>query len=338
MPKPALDPARWSPPRDSGLTGRYAPDPVEPDIHRWSIPGAGPEDVAVDSDGRVYTGTVDGRILRLSGGGALVEEVASTGGRPLGIEVDADGTLVVCDAVLGLLRVDPEGGGISTLVPADGPMHLTFTNNCAIASDGSVYFSDSSAKFPLEYFKGDLLEGRAGGRLLRWSPDGSLDVIADGFRFANGVALADDGSFVLVAETAGYCVTRIELEGGRAGARSTVLDNLPGLPDNMSTGSGGVFWIAVPSERNALLDRLLPKPGALRTAVWALPDRLQPEANRVVLVLGIDGDWEVRHVLRAPGDRYHYVTGVREHDGWLYLGSLVEQAVARVRVPAPTAP
>jgi len=41
----------------------------------------------------------------------------------------------------------------------------------------------------------------------------------------------------------------------------------------------------------------------------------------------------VRHVVHGAGDDYHYVTGVREHDGWLYLGSLVEGAIARVPRP-----
>ncbi len=332
--KPAVDPVNWNPPKDAGLTGRYAITSRVPVVETWTVPGAGPEDVAVDSDGRVYTGTVDGRILRLSNRGLTIEQVANTGGRPLGIEIDTDGSLVVCDAHLGLLRVNPDDGVVTVLVDAAGPQRLTFTNNCDIAADGSVFFTDTSDKFPIEYFKGDLIEGRPRGRLLKWTPDGSVDVVAEGFRFANGVGLAADDSFVLVNETAGYRVSKVWLTGPRAGRTDVIVDNMPGLPDNMSTGNDGIFWIAVPSERNALLDRTLPKPGFLRKAIWAMPDNLQPEANRVVLVLGIDGDGNIKHVVHAPGDAFHYVTGVREHEGWLYLGSLVESAIARVPVPA----
>ena len=132
----------------------------------------------------------------------------------------------------------------------------------------------------------------------------------------------------LVAETGGYRVTRLDLTGSEAGRRSVIIDNLPGLPDNMSTGSGGIFWIALPSERNALLDMLLPRPGMLRSAVWAMPDRLQPDANRITWVIGIDGEGDVVHNLQGSGEDFHYVTGVREHDGRLYLGSLVEPAIA----------
>jgi len=34
------------------------------------------------------------------------------------------------------------------------------------------------------------------------------------------------------------------------------------------------------------------------------------------------------HDLQGEGDAFHFVTGMREHQGRLYLGSLVERAVA----------
>ena len=35
----------------------------------------------------------------------------------------------------------------------------------------------------------------------------------------------------------------------------------------------------------------------------------------------------VVHDLQGPGDRYSFVTGVREHGGRLYLGSLTQHAI-----------
>lgn len=64
--------------------------------------------------------------------------------------------------------------------------------------------------------------------------------------------------------------------------------------------------------------------------VWALPDALQPQAKRLTFVAGFSPDGTLTHNLQGPGDRFHYVTGVRAHDGKLYLGSLVETAIARV--------
>ena len=82
-----------------------------------------------------------------------------------------------------------------------------------------------------------------------------------------------------------------------------------------------------------LLDLLLPRPGFLRSAVWAMPDRLQPDATRITWVIGINGDGDVISNLQGPGDGYHYVTGVREHAGRLYLGSLVGPGIAVADVP-----
>lgn len=291
------------------------------------MPGPKPEDVAIDAMGRAVTGLADGRVVRVDPASGEVTVLADTGGRPLGIEVDGEGTLVVCDTERGLLRVDPTTGAVHDLVTQVAGRPMRFTNNAAVARDGTIYFSDSSERFGLAEFKGDLLAHTDTGRLLRRSPDGSVDVLLDGLAFANGVALAVDESFVLVAETGGYRVTRLDLTGPTAGRSRVILDNLPGLPDNLSTGRDGLFWMAMPSTRNRLLDRLLPGPGWLRSTVWALPERLQPEADRVAWAVALDGEGTVVRSVDGPADGYHYVTGVREHEGRLYLGSLGESAI-----------
>lgn len=328
MAKTPLRPRRWRPPQDVGLRGPFAPNEALAHLDVIPLPGSGAEDVAVDSAGAIYTGTREGYLLRISPDGRSVERIAQTGGRPLGIEIHPDGSLIVCDAHRGLLRVDPATGDITELVTAIDGRPMRFTNNCAVAADGTIYFSDSSLHYGLDEFKGDILSHTGSGRLIRRDTDGTVTVLLDDLDFANGVALADDESFVLVAETGGYRVTRLDLAGPEAGRRSVIIDNLPGMPDNMSTGSDGTFWIALPSARNRLLDLLLPRAGALRSAVWALPERLQPDVTRITWVVGIDGEGEVRHNLQASGERFHYVTGVRERDGRLYLGSLVEPGIA----------
>ena len=333
MAKTPLQPKRWRPPKNVGLRGPFSPNAALDDVSVIPLPGAGAEDVAVADSGHVFTGTREGYILRISPDGRTIERIAQTGGRPLGIEIHPEGWLVVCDAHRGLLRVDAASGEITNLVSAVDGRPMRFTNNCAVAQDGTIYFSDSSQQYGLDEFKGDILSHSGTGRVMRRSPDGTVSVVLDGLDFANGVALADDESFLLVAETGGYRVTRLDLAGPDAGRRSVIIDNLPGLPDNMSTGSDGVFWIALPSERNALLDLLLPRPGFLRSAVWAMPDRLQPDANRITWVIGIDGEGRVVHNLQGAGRAFHYVTGVREHDGRLYLGSLVEPAIAMISLP-----
>jgi hypothetical protein len=302
---------------------------------RVEINGTGPEDVLVDHDGRVVTGVADGRILRVAADGSRIELVADTGGRPLGVELAADGRLIVCDADRGLLRVDPQTGSVETLVDEVGGQRLKLVDNAAVGSDGAVYFSDSSRRFGLANWRADLIEHSGTGRLLRRAATGEVEVLLDGLQFANGVALAADESFVAVAETGAYRVSRLWLTGPRSGERDVLIDNLPGFPDNISTGADGRIWIAVPSPRNALLDWAHSQPAVVRQFMWTLPDRLQPAPKKTAWVLAVDATGAIVRDLQAPGDGYHMVTGVREHDGRLYLGSLTERAIAVVEPPVP---
>lgn len=330
MAKPRISPVRWQAPPAPGLTGAFAPNTALAGLERIAVPGIGPEDIAFDAGGTLFTGVEDGRILARSAD--QWREVANTGGRPLGIEVDADGSLVVCDAERGLLRVDPTRGDITTLVDTIAGERLRVTNNASIARDGTIYFSQSSRKYRLEHLKADLLEHGGHGRLLRRRPDGLVDVLLDGLDFANGVCLAPDESFCLIAETGAYRIRKYWLSGPQAGSNDIVIENLPGFPDNISLGTDGRFWVAMPSERNGLLDALLNKPPMFRKLIWALPDSLQPEASRITFVFAMDDRGDVVTNLQADGSAFHYVTGMRERDGWLYLGSLMESAIARVRL------
>jgi sugar lactone lactonase YvrE len=332
MRRPPLRPVVWRPPAiPDRARARSGPRPLPP-LRRLEVDGTAPEDVVVDEAGRVVTGVDDGRVLRVGPDGRG-EVVADTGGRPLGIELLGDGRLLVCDARRGLLAVDPEGGAVEVLVDRVAGEPMRFCNNAAVAADGTVYFSDSSRRFGIDHWRADLLEHSGTGRLLRRGPGGAVEVLLDGLQFANGVALAADESFVAVAETGAYRLTRLWLAGERAGRADLLADNLPGFPDNLSTGAGGLIWVALGSPRNPLLDRLHRRHPALRRAVWALPERLLPKPVRTLWVLAVDAGGAVVHDLQGPGDDYTMVTGVREHAGRLYLGSLAERAVAVLALP-----
>jgi 2-keto-4-pentenoate hydratase/2-oxohepta-3-ene-1,7-dioic acid hydratase in catechol pathway/sugar lactone lactonase YvrE len=335
---PRADPARWTPPRAPVLAGALARNRLLDQVERWEVPGgAKPEDVVFDAAGRLYAGVEDGRIWRWPAGfpdSGAAELFADTHGRPLGLEVDPrDGTLIVCDAYRGLLRV-AETGHVRVLADSYGGSRLKFTNNAAVTADGTVYFSDSSTRFRIEHYKQDLLEHRPNGRVFRYRPAaGGLDLVADGLYFPNGVALAPDESFLLVAQTGGYDVLRIPLTGPAAGRPAPFASNLPGIPDNMSAVGDGTYWVAFPSPRLPFVDRLMPHPAPRRVAA-RLPDRLQPAAQRYGLVARLGADGLITQSLHGPAGTYREIVGVRQHDGWLYLGSLYETAIGLVPVPA----
>lgn len=292
------------------------------------VPGNGAEDVLVAADGAVYTGTDDGLIWRVLDDGARLERVADTGGRPLGLEWLPDGRMLVCDTRRGLLAVDVDAGSVATLTDLVHGQRMRFCNNAAVAGDGTIWFTDSSRLYGLEQWKADVVENTASGRLLRRDVDGSVTVVVDGLRFANGVALAADESYVAVAETAGRTVVRHWISGARAGERDHLVKALPGYPDNIARGSDGLIWVTLASPKDPVVEGLMNGPMALRRAAWKLPAALQPKPKRTARVMAFDDDGLMIHDRSFDASSFHMATGVREHDGRVWLGSLVEPAVA----------
>lgn len=302
----------------------------------YPVPGSGAEDVVVGrsgaDEGAVFTGTADGSVFRVSHDGATVERIAHTKGRPLGLEIDGDGRLLVCDARRGLLRIDTRSGGVEVVTGDVEGRPMRFCNNAAIASDGTVWFSDSSTRFGIDDWKADFVQNTRTGRLLRLDTDGTVTVVLDGLAFANGVALSRAEDFVAVAETGARTVVRRWLTGPNAGTRDLLCSDLPGYPDNIARGSDGLIWVSIASPRDPVVERLQTGPMALRRLVTRLPEKLQPAPKRTVRVQAYDDDGRVIHDVdvdaNQPEAPYHMVTGVREHDGRVWLGSLHEGAIA----------
>lgn len=336
MPAPRIEPRRWTPPADPGLTGIWSPTARLDEVELWPVPGPGPEDVAVDGDGRVVTGLSDGRLVRFPAGGGEPEVVAELGpGQTLGVEVLPDGRLLCCRADQGLVAVDPDTGSTDVLLTEVDGRPLVLTNNATVLHDGAILFTESSQRWTLTDFELDLLEQTATGSLWRFDPSsGEVDRLHTGLVFANGVTVTADGSAAVVAETGRYALHRIALTGSDAGRADLFARALPGMPDNVSTGPTGTIWCAVPSLHVAMFDLLVPRAPILRKLVAVVPEKLRPDARTVGLVLGFDATGEVTDVLAGDGSAYSWITGVREHDGWLYLSALHgRDALARVRRP-----
>jgi sugar lactone lactonase YvrE len=327
--KTGIRPVVWHP-EPAPRRGRQRASTPPAVVEVIAIPGTGSEDVLIDADGSVLTGVNDGRILRVSANGKTVTEIANTGGRPLGIEHHPDGGLVVCDAELGVLRVHPDAGSIEVLVGDIHGVPMRFCNNAAVGSDGTIYFTDSSTRFGVDDYKGDLLEHGGTGRLFRRSPDGAVTLLLDGLHFPNGVALAPDESFLWFAETGAYSVDRLWLAGERANQRETFVVNLPAFPDNISLGSDGLLWVALPSTRNPILDFLSSKPPILRRLAWALPEAVQPKEARTIFTQAFDLDGRLVHDLQQPNRSFYMCSGIRERDGVVWFGSLVCAAVGKL--------
>ena len=291
------------------------------------IPAHGAEDVLVvpegPDEGAVLTGTADGSIWRVRHDGARTDLLARTGGRPLGLE-HFDGRVLICDAHAGLIWLDPATGGLEPITDSVGGRSMKFCNNAAITDDGTIWFTDSSLHFSIEQWKDDFIQVTRSGRFLRLAPGGEPEVLMDGLAFSNGVARSRSGEFLAVAETRDRTVVRWWLDG----RRDFLVTDLPGYPDNIAEGSDGLIWVTIASPLDPVAELISRGPTWFKRQVTRIPDALQPQVKRTVRVQAYDDEGTLVHDLDLPADGYHMVTGVREHDGRVWFGSLEEPAVA----------
>lgn len=329
-----IDSKAWDAPAPPALTG-----PLEPNerlrlaelIARGEV--YGPEDTTVDKQGRIYTGTQDGKVVRVWPDGR-VETWVETGGRPLGMVFDQQGNLIVADAWKGLLSIAPDGA-VTRLSREAAGLPFGFTDDVDIAPDGQIYFTDASSRFNQPDYRLDLLEMRPHGRLLRYDPrTGKTHVLLNNLYFANGVSVSPDGEYVLVNETWKYRILKYWIGGRQAGQAEVFADNLPGFPDNLAVDDEGRYWVAFPSLRNAQIDYLHQHPW-LKDLVAKLPDSMKPTPREYGLVVALDNEGEVITSLHdTRGTHLKEITSVNPHGGYLYFGSLHNDRVGRLGLNA----
>jgi sugar lactone lactonase YvrE len=332
-----IDPVAWEAPPNPGYTGPFAQNERLKGVEVLPIgSNHGPEDVALDEQGRIYAATHEGRIVRLKPDGSSPQNWVETGGRPLGIDFDAKGNLIVADAYRGLLSVAPNGKITELAASADG-IPIRYADDVDVAADGKIYFSDASTKFGAKEWGGtyeasllDLMEHGGHGRLLVYDPvTTKATTLVKGLNFANGVAVGHDQSYVLVNETGGYRVIRYWISGPKKGKSEPLVGALPGFPDNISSGFGGRYWVAIVSPRNPLVDSLSGKP-FVRKIIQRMPAFMRPKAVPYGHIIAIDGNGEVLEDLQDPDGNYPINTSVTETEDYLYIGSLVTPVLGRL--------
>ncbi|MGC4025596.1 MAG: SMP-30/gluconolactonase/LRE family protein [Mesorhizobium sp.] len=304
----------------------------------------GPEDVILDREDNLYCGTRYGEIIRFFAPDYSKSEVfAHIGGFPLGLAFNKTGDLISCVGAMGLYSISPdrvvkklsaETSRSWTSVVDDAK--LRDPNDCDVAPDGRIYFTDSTKRYDAHDWALDSIENRPTGRLLVYDPkDGSTKTLLDGYRYLNGVCIAHDGRSLFVAESWACRVHRYWLEGPKAGSAECVIKDMPGYPDNINRASNGQYWMAWLGMRTPSFDLSLRHPGMRKRMTRRLPqdEWLFPNINTGGVVKFEENGRIVEALGDLSGNAHPMVTSMREHKGYLFVGGILNNRVGRYRIP-----
>ena len=329
-------PVAYEPPKSLGFTGDYVTNNALDSAQMVTLPeGAiGPEDLAVMPDGTVYTTDLDGVLYRIDGESPKV--VDQLGGRPLGLKAGPDGALYIADSFRGILRWSGVGT-LETLVDQIDGQPVIYPNQLDVGRDGTIYFSNSSDRFDPETLGGTkptsvmtIWEQSDTGYVARRLPDGTVEKIATGFVYTNGVALSPDEDFLLINETGRARMHRLWLTGPKAGQQEVFLDNLPGYPDNLEAQGDGTYWLAFASPR-VPAEALMPYP-FLRKVVWRLGPKVRPAPIHRGMLVQLDGQGNILRTLQDPIGRLGITTGGKIVGDQFYVMTLDSDGFARMPV------
>jgi sugar lactone lactonase YvrE len=262
-----VQPVSWQAPSDKGHSGPHAVNTKLAGLQTWPLKDGqeGPEHITSHA-GQVYTALGNGDVIRVNPDGQQ-ELVVNTGGRPLGLEATADGTLYIADAMKGLLAVNLAGGPAelrSVLTSVNHPLpedRIRYADAVSIDPRGNVWLTDASRAFgakdigsTFEASVLDIMEGSCTGRVIVLEPaTGKHRVAIHGLCFPNGMAFSADGKSMFLSETGRYRILKIDLaalslvratqglgnvpslkDAMTQGAARVLIDNLPGFPDNIT--------------------------------------------------------------------------------------------------------
>jgi sugar lactone lactonase YvrE len=230
-----------------------------------------------------------------------------------------------------LLAADLSTARCEVLLDSMEGQRIRLCNNLSVGGDGTIYFSESTTRYDFDEVHWDILEGVPSGRLIAFKIGAAPRILVDELLFANGVAVAPDQSCVVVAESTGMRLRQYWLSGPRKGMLD-VFAELPGLPDNISVGSDGLLWVAMPSHGDAAIKKIHRFPRWIKK----LLARVMHGKSVVPKAFGIMAfQWDGTIVHDWVGDSAKYLqpTGVREFQGRVYLASILHGDVARLQVP-----
>lgn len=239
----------------------------------------------------------------------------------------------------GIHRLSADGKTREILLDNVQGRKITFANDIDVASDGTVYFTETSDRWGRSKVIHEIMATRPVGTLVSFhpsNPNGTL-VVHKGFLPCNGVSLSHDEQYVYFISS-----TRIYRLDRAKGTVSVALDNAPGVMDNIrrKKNSPHHFLIGCASKRSqpfSLPDLLGPFPNIRNFITFLLPPWLLLKViPRTGLLLEVDLTPGSERIVGSFQDRRKdgiaYVSEAEEHsDGYTYLGTWHEDHLVRAK-------
>lgn len=317
----------------------------------------GPESILVEDD-TLYTGTWDGKILRIvngkieqtlhlikSNGPCATYDTEPVCGRPLGIRRLNKDLLVVVDTYHGVYTVNFATGDSKLIFSSKtkvGGYASMFLNDVEVINEDTIMVTDSSTRYDRRRFFHVLFEQAPTGRVIEIKVStGKARIVHGGLYFANGIQLHPDKQSIVVSELSMSRIVRIFIDGPRSGESIVWADNLPGFPDNIRLSTQGTFYVGLASPRYegklSLFDKLGPFPWIRNVLASVLPERYLAQAFSLVksnygLVLELDESGRIIKSYHDPdGTVISDVSQVSDNKHHLYLGSFHSNFIAQVQ-------
>jgi sugar lactone lactonase YvrE len=338
----AIQPIAWKPLPKPAFTGVTALNEKLTTAQKIELNGwYGPEDIAFDKAGNLYCGVhgkatdfSDGKILRIDGSGKI-EIYYNAGSWVAGLHFDASENLVALSHKEGLIRISKDKTVTVLATKDENGKTFLIPNGLDIASDGKIYFSNTSEQsaYNIKYGRKIILEMKPLGGLYCYDPaQKKVTTLIDGTYFGNGVVLSKSEDYLLMVETTQYRVLRYWLKGSKAGQTEIFIDNLPGFPNGISTREDGSYWLGFTTKRSDALDKIHPKPG-MKKLVYGLPGFLQPKADKFGMVMHISADGKIlKSFFDTKGTVMPEAGAVKEYKGYLYLGGDVVPHIGKYKL------
>jgi gluconolactonase len=149
----------------------------------------------------VWSDIPNDRMLRYDEAADRVGVFREPAGYTNGHTTDPAGRLVSAEHGARRVTRTEHDGSITVLADRFGDKRLNSPNDVVVHSSGAVYFSDPAYGIDSDY-EGHKAEPEIGAcHLFRLSPEGELEIAADGFERPNGLAFSPDESRLYVSDT-----------------------------------------------------------------------------------------------------------------------------------------